>query len=117
MNENLVDDGKILNDHLKTIRQIAWRLHSTTGHDVQDLYSEGCLCYLLNLHDFNPNKGMKLSSFMWARITSRLLDYIKRQPRCIFTEIQEHLLNSTENFLGTTHKKHRVTENFLCQMY
>lgn len=117
MNENLVDDGKILNDHLKTIRQIAWRLHSTTGHDVQDLYSEGCLQYLLIRSQYDSNRGTKLTTFLWTTITQALLKYLRKYPRCIFTEIQEHLLNSTENFLGTTHKKHRVTENFLCQMY
>ena len=117
MSEILVNDGTSINDHLTIIHKIAWNLHNVSGYDTEDLYSEGCLSYLLNRDKFDSSKNVRFSTFLWTQVTNSLRDYLRKQPRVIFVEPDSTIENSTENFLGTNHVKHRVTEKFLYNAY
>ena len=117
MHEILVNDGTILNSHLKIIHQVAWMLHSTSGYDREDLFSEGCLQYLLRRQSFSDEHGTKLTTHIWNIVKNSLLDYLEKQPYLIHISSYEFMEELASNFLGTTCDSHRVREKFLCNAY
>ena len=63
---------------MKLIQKIAWSFHRTTGLPVDDLIGEASLAYAINLQDYDPERA-KLSTFMYPRIRSHLINYCKAQ--------------------------------------
>ena len=113
MHEILVDDGPVFNDHLKVIRQVAWRLHSTSGHDLEDLFSEGCLQYLLHRHTFKSTKNTKTTTYIWCIVKNSLLNYLKHQPDLVLTETSDYLESLARDFLGNNRENRTVRDKFL----
>ena len=60
------------------IQKIAWSFHKTTGLPVDDLIGEASLAYVLNLPNYDPERG-KISTYMYPRIRCHLIDYCKDQ--------------------------------------
>lgn len=98
MHNFLVDDGPVLTEHLKLIHQISWDLHLQTKHDLEDLFSEGCLQYLLKRRRFDDSKGTKFSSFIWIAIRNSLLDYIRISAKTVLI-IQDKEVVPTKKYL------------------
>jgi len=117
MTEILVNDGTILNDHLKIIHQVAWMLHSTSGYDLEDLFSEGCLQYLLRRGKFNPEFDTKATTFIYNAVKNALINYMEKLPHFIFTDSEVLLHKLTQTFIGTSCDNHRVREKFLYNAY
>jgi DNA-directed RNA polymerase specialized sigma subunit len=83
---------------------MSWQLHTQSGHDVEDLFSEACLQYLLLRPRFNPNNGTKFTTFIWGAVRNALLNYLNKQSKTVlFLEgeiparkkqpIHDHFLN------------------------
>lgn len=117
MNEILVNDGPILNDHLKIIRSVSWILHKSSGYDLEDLFSEGCLQYLLKRNKFCSTNNTKATTFIWCVVKNSLLDYLKAQPSFISAVSSEFMESLARDFLGTSCDNHRVREKFLENAY
>ena len=66
---------------LLMIKSIAWSFHNSTGIPVDELISEGNLAYLEALPKYDPNKGMKQTSFVYLLVKNHLLNYLKKNSR------------------------------------
>lgn len=60
------------------IRKIAWSFHRTTGLPVDELIGEASLAYAEVLSKYDPARG-KISTYMYPRIRSWLIDYCAAQ--------------------------------------
>jgi len=67
--------------NINLIRKIAWSFHKTTGIDYKELFSEACLAYFEALQKFDSSQQSKDTTFAWIVIKSRLIDYIRKNPR------------------------------------
>ena len=90
MAEYFVDNSAELTIQLKVLRQMAWKLHTQSGHDLEDLFSEACLQYLLLRPKFNPDKGVKFTTFIWNAVWNALIDYLRTESRIVLiTDLDE----------------------------
>lgn len=113
MDDNLVEvSSQQLAEHLKLIHQIAWTIHTKSGYDVDDLFSEGCLQYLLKRNRYRDDSGTKYTTFIWEVVWRSLLDYLKGQPRLHHVDINDDLLITTDSMIGTNYTKHQVKDIF-----
>ena len=108
MTEFLVNQSE-LTEHLKIIRKISWNLHIQTGFDQEDLFSEGCLQYLLKRKKLSEKSEVKFTTFLWLAIHRLLLNYVRDNSKVVL-EIPE------AEFLPS-YKKHRITDKFECCAY
>lgn len=76
-------DDSVLTEHLKVLRKMCWQLHTQSGHDVEDLFSEACLQYLLLRPRFNPDNGVKFTTFIWNAVRNALIDYLRKQSKVV----------------------------------
>jgi DNA-directed RNA polymerase specialized sigma subunit len=72
-----------LTEHLKVLNSLARSLHKQTGWDFHDLFSEGCYQYLLARRRFNPEKGVKFTTFIWNTVRNSLLNYIRMSSKVV----------------------------------
>lgn len=77
------DNESLLTEHLKIIRRMTWQLSTQTGYDMEDLFSEACLQYLLLRVQFDPGKGIKFSTFIWKAVRNMLLNYIAKESKTV----------------------------------
>lgn len=66
---------------INLIRKIAWSFHHTSGLDWDELFSEALVCYVEALDNYDPDKGTKLSTYMWNVITNYLKTYLEREQK------------------------------------
>ena len=92
MNNFLDEDKAVLNEHLKLVHKIAWQLHEQTGYDLDDLFSEGCLQYLLKKESYKPSKNTKLTTYLWVALRNKLLDYIRDSSKVVLV-MEEELMD------------------------
>lgn len=62
------------------LRELAWSFHKSTGLDWDDLFQEAALAYLEAYKGYDKSKG-KVTTYMWHVITSRLIDYVRREKK------------------------------------
>ena len=82
MSKYFVDES-VLTEHLKVLRKMSWQLHTQSGHDVEDLFSEACLQYLLLRPRFKPGNGVKFTTFIWKAVRNALIDYLRKQSKTV----------------------------------
>lgn len=72
-------DGLIL-DQMHQVRAIGWRIFASIGRrvDLEDLISCGTLGLIEAVGRFDPNRGVKLSTFAAPHIRGRILDFLRR---------------------------------------
>ena len=87
MYKNFVDSD--LTEHLRILRQMSWKLHTLSGHDVEDLFSEACLQYLLLRTKYDPGKEAKFTTFIWRVVWHALVDYLRDETKVILSLDQE----------------------------
>lgn len=63
--------------HLPQIRKLAWTFHNTTGVDVEELISEGCLSFVKDLEKYDPEKAA-LSTYCHWVVTCGLKNYLRK---------------------------------------
>lgn len=68
---------RLMQKHLGQIRKIAWGFHNTTGLDVEELISEGCLYFLKDLDKYDPEKAA-LSTYTHWTVTNGLKNYLRK---------------------------------------
>jgi len=117
MKKFLNEDEPVLHEHLKIIHQIAWDMSLKFNYDVEDLFSEGCLQYLLKREEYDESKGSKFTTYIWITIRNALADYIKFQTKLRFTDPVDCLVNLIEMPVSTIYRKHQVTEVFANQAF
>ena len=66
---------------INLIRKVAWSFHKTTGLDWEDLFQEASLAYCKALKQYDPDRGVQLSTFMFWAIRSHLLNYIAKEKK------------------------------------
>jgi len=96
---NFLVNQNDLTEHLKIIRKISWNLHLQTGHDQEDLFSEGCLQYLLKWKKFDEKRGIKFSTFLWSAIYRTLLNYIRDCSKIVLEVQEKEIIPSKKNSL------------------
>ena len=104
MDKFLVNNSD-LNEHLQLIHEIAWKMHAKSGHDPEDLFSEGCLQYLLKKEKFIDSKGTKATTFIWKVVWNALINYIKMQTKVPFTHSTDILNNMSDYPIEVPHTK------------
>jgi len=100
-------------EHLKIIRQVAWKLHQRYNLDVEDLYSEGTLQYLLKKDKIIAKENVKFRTCLWIVVWNSLLDYIKMEMKVRFTDSIDDFLDLVEYPDPPVNKKHPLKESFL----
>ena len=72
-------------ENISLIRKIAWSFHTTTGVELEELCAEATLAYLESLQKYDPNRGVKITTFAWWYIHSHLKNYLKINAKHIHT--------------------------------
>ena len=83
MSHFLVNSNQNIQDHLRMIQKIAWNLSEHSNHEYEDLFSEGCLQYLLVSQGYDPRKGVKFETFVWTAVRNRLIDYLRKSSHFV----------------------------------
>jgi hypothetical protein len=68
-------------EHINLIRKIAWSFHKTTGLEWEELFQEASLGYCLALKSFDPNRGQKLTTYVWMSVACTMFNYIKKTKK------------------------------------
>lgn len=68
-------------ENISLIRKIAWSFHHTTGLEWDDLFQEAALAYCEALKNYDPKRGIKITTYMWWCISSDLKNYLKKQEK------------------------------------
>ena len=63
-------------NNLNLVRKIAYSFHSTTGIEMEELFSEACLAYSIAIKKHNP-LICKESTFVYTCINNHLKNYIE----------------------------------------
>lgn len=105
MNAPTLTSEENITAHLKMIRQIAWKLHYQTNFDQEDLFSEGCLLYLLKKDKFIKRLGNKFTTFIYKAVYNGLLDYIRNNSKVV--------LSLPEDEVVPLYTKHIVRDKFV----
>lgn len=71
------EKARLMEKHLGQIRKIAWNFHNTTGIDVEELISEGCLYFLKDFDKYDPEKAA-LSTYTHWVVTNGLKNYLRK---------------------------------------
>ena len=116
MNKTFVNPNDLAG-HLKMIRKIAWNMHLETNHDPEDLFSEGCLHYLLLQSSYDPDRGAKVTSMLWTAIRNRLRNYLRNTEKIKAKETIDLLEFAHEAPIGYTHRKLQINDNFHYQCF
>lgn len=112
MAKSFVDQEPALTDHLRIIYKIAWGLHKSTGHDLEDLFSEGCLQYLVKQREFDRAREVRFTSFIWTSVRNMLLNYIRDNDKLVLVEFPDYLYYLEEFPVGAQYQKHRLKDVF-----
>lgn len=72
----------------KMIALKAYRVHLRTGHDVEDLKSEGCVIFLTARERWCPERS-SFSTFLWRSLDRELWDYVQHFSRYQHDELDE----------------------------
>jgi len=104
MSNFLVNDGPTLAEHLLLVHKVAWEVYLKTGYDPDDLYSEGCLQYLVKRPYFNPGEGAKFTTFIWTAVQRSLQHYVRDRSKTV--------LHIDENDCVPLYKKHTIKDVF-----
>jgi len=110
-------DEAILAEHLQLIHKIAWNMHHLYGCDTDDLFSEGCLQYLLKRDKFNSKSKVKLTTFVWGIVWNALIDYIKLQSKLAFPNPVNALDDLPEYTFLHFHKQQQILDRFTLNAY
>jgi len=102
------------NEHLQIIRQVAWQLHLRYNLDVNDLYSEGALQYLLKKDKYVKKENAKFSTYLWLVIKNSLINYIKDQVKVQCVVPIEDIVDLSEYPPTPAYKKYPLKETFIC---
>jgi DNA-directed RNA polymerase specialized sigma24 family protein len=85
-------------ENINLIRKIAWSFYNTTGLEWEELLQEALLGYSLALqritsNQYNPEKGQKVTTFLWQSTTAHMLNYVKKNKKfkaaCTSVTIEE----------------------------
>lgn len=63
--------------HMNLIYERAWSFHRTTGINFDDLVSVADQAYAEKEKEFNPDYGVKFTTFMYKALTNKLTDYCR----------------------------------------
>jgi len=75
----LIEMNSMKGNHINLLYKIAWSFHATTGLEVDDLFQEAYFAYEYALKTYDPDKGVKFSSFLWTHISNQLKTYYIKQ--------------------------------------
>ena len=79
---------------LNLIRKIAWTYSKTTQINFDDLFSEACIAYLKAQSKYNPDQGIKESTFLWSAMKNHLNSIIPKYKG--LETVQKHSGDSIE---------------------
>ena len=104
-------------EHLKIVRRLAIALHKKSGYDLEDLYSEGCLQYLIKLQKFDAARKAHINTFLTVSLWNALRTYISEQKKIqfvSFSDLENIDQNVTTLFPEQTRIKWDSKEVFTC---
>ncbi len=67
--------------HEGLIAKIAWSFARSTRMDFDDLFQEGCIALLEAEEKFDPDRGVRFSTFAYWAIKNHILNYINREKK------------------------------------
>jgi len=100
-------------EHLQIIRQVAFKLHQRYNLDVEDLYSEGTLQYLLKKDKIVVKENAKFNTCLWIVVWNSLLNYIKKEMQVRFVIPIEDIIDLSEYPPTPKYKKYTLKESFI----
>lgn len=68
-------------ENLNLIRNVAWKFHHKTSIEFDELFGEAALAYSEALTKFDPDKGIKLTTFAYRCMHNHLINVCKRETR------------------------------------
>ena len=104
-------------EHLKIVRRLAIALHKKSGYDLEDLYSEGCLQYLIKLQKFDETRNAHINTFITVTLWHGLRKYIQEQkkiPFVSFSDLENIEQNASTLFPEQSRIKWDAKEVFSC---
>ncbi|NCC56375.1 MAG: sigma-70 family RNA polymerase sigma factor [Synergistales bacterium] len=100
--------------HIGQIRKIAWNFHNTTGVDVEELISEGCLAFVKDLEKYDPEKAA-LSTYTHWVVTSHLKNYLRKCSQNRATAYDDEIMELIP-FEGTNAEQYLENEDTLADI-
>jgi RNA polymerase sigma factor (sigma-70 family) len=80
----------LLEQHQRLIFARAASFHRTTGVDYDDLVAEGYLTFCLAYRKFNPDRGVRFSTFLYHCLNTRLYNYVRDVYRAKVDTVELH---------------------------
>jgi RNA polymerase sigma factor (sigma-70 family) len=73
--------NQLVEKHISQVNKLAWSFAKTTGHEFDDLKSEGTIAMLRAIKKFNPNHGCELSTLIHTTCRNAMVQYLKDQGK------------------------------------
>jgi len=68
-------------ENINLIRKIAWSFHNTTGLEWDELFQEASLYYFRALKTWDPERGQKLTTYIYRSMTCELINYVRKNKK------------------------------------
>jgi len=66
-------------ENLNLIRKLAWTFAQKTNQEYEELFSEAALAYCEALQTFDPEAGVKATTYAWNCMKNHLINYCKKE--------------------------------------
>jgi len=73
--------NQLVEKHISQVNKLAWSFAKTTGHEFDDLKSEGTIAMLRAIKKFNPDHGCELSTLIHTTCRNAMIQYLKDQGK------------------------------------
>ena len=72
---------ELVNKYINIVNKMAYSFCKTTGHDFEDLRSEGLVGLLRAINKFDESRGNQMSTLIHVSVKNQMINYIKKhQP-------------------------------------
>jgi hypothetical protein len=65
--------------HVAMINKLAWQFARQYQAEVEELVQQGTLIFMECVHNFNPDKGMKFSSWLFRQLCQGFKKFVQRE--------------------------------------
>ena len=69
---------ELVNQYINIVNKMAYSFCKTTGHEFEDLRSEGIVGMLQAINKFDESRGTKLSTVIYASCRNSMINYVKK---------------------------------------
>jgi len=74
--EDIKTQNELIEKHLGQVNKMAWSFAKTTGAEFDELKSEGTLALIRAIRNWDPDKGIQLSTLVQIVVRNQMISYL-----------------------------------------